>query len=85
MGKLWRINLVRHSMASHQPGFIAVGIEPLLMIFKFALKSDSEHIIKAIWIIITAALLPVSTGVYVYSGSKAEGMRVNDRDKQKSG
>jgi hypothetical protein len=55
VGKLWRINLVRHSMASHQAGFIAVCIEPLLMIFKFALKSDSEHIIKAIWIIITAA------------------------------
>ncbi|MGZ4955253.1 MAG: PDC sensor domain-containing protein [Methylobacter sp.] len=64
---------------------IAVSIESLLMIFKSALKSDSEHIIEAVWIIIAVALLLVSLGVYVYLGSKAEGMLLNNRDKQKAG
>ena len=32
------------------------------------------HIIEAVWSIIAAALLLVSLGVYVYLGSKAEGM-----------
>ena len=53
---------------------IAVSIEALLMIFKFALNGGGEHIIEAVWIIIAAALLLVSLGVYVYLGSKAEGM-----------
>lgn len=54
------------------------------MIFKFALKSDSEHIIAAVWIIISVALLLVSLGVYVYLGSKAEGMLLNNRYKKKA-
>ncbi|MFI3187107.1 MAG: PDC sensor domain-containing protein [Methylococcaceae bacterium] len=62
---------------------IAVSIEALLMIFKFALKDDSEHIIVAVWIIIAVALLLVSLGIYVYLGSKAEGMLLNNRDKVK--
>jgi hypothetical protein len=53
---------------------IAVSIEALLMIFKFALNGGGEHIIEAVWIIIAAALLLVSLGVYVYLGSKAEGL-----------
>jgi len=44
------------------------------MIFKFALNGASEHIIEAVWIIISAALLLVSLGIYVYLGSKAEVM-----------
>lgn len=63
---------------------IAISIESLLMIFKFALKSDSEHIIEAVWIIISVALLLVSLGIYVYLGSKAEGMLLNNRDKKKA-
>jgi hypothetical protein len=55
------------------------------MIFKFALKSDSEHIIAAVWIIVAAALLPVSLGVYVYPDSKAKGMLIDNRDKRKIG
>ena len=51
---------------------IAVSIESLLMIFKFALNGGSEHIIEAVWIIIAAALLLMALGVYVYLGSKAE-------------
>ncbi|WP_031436885.1 PDC sensor domain-containing protein [Methylobacter tundripaludum] len=64
---------------------IAVSIESLLMIFKFALKGDGEHIIEAVWIIIAVASLLVSLGIYVYLGSKAEGMLLNNRDKQKAG
>jgi hypothetical protein len=62
---------------------IAVSIEALLMIFKFALKGDGEHIIEAVWIIISVALLLVSLGIYVYLGSKAEGMLLSNRDKFK--
>ncbi|MFA6053325.1 MAG: PDC sensor domain-containing protein [Methylobacter sp.] len=62
---------------------IAVSIEALLMIFKFALQGDGQHIIEAVWIIIAVACLLVSLGVYVYLGSKAEGMLLNNRDKFK--
>jgi len=37
-------------------------------------RGGGEHIIEAGWIIIAAALLWVPLGVYVYLGSKAEGM-----------
>jgi len=51
---------------------IAVSIEALLMIFKFALNGESAHILQAVWIIIATALLLIALGVYVYLGSKAE-------------
>jgi hypothetical protein len=51
---------------------------------KFALKGDGEHISEAVWIIIAVALLLVSLGIYVYLGSKAEGMLLNNRDKKKA-
>jgi hypothetical protein len=50
---------------------IAVSIEALLMIFKSAL-GGGEHIIEAVWVIIAAAVLLCSLGVYVFLGSKAE-------------
>ncbi|MCX7097051.1 MAG: Cache domain protein [Methylococcales bacterium] len=62
---------------------IAVSIEALLMIFKFALNGGGEHIIEAVWIIIAAALLLVSLGVYVYLGSKAEGMLLKNNGNSK--
>ncbi|MDD2658981.1 MAG: hypothetical protein PHY54_04760 [Methylococcales bacterium] len=63
---------------------IAVSIEVLLMIFKFALNDSGEHIIEAVWIIIAAALLLIALGVYVYLGSKAEGLLVkNNGDTRK--
>jgi len=46
----------------------------MLMIFKFALNGGGEHIIEAVWIIIAVAWLLVSLGIYVYLGSKADGM-----------
>lgn len=62
---------------------IAVSIEALLMIFKFALNGGGEHIIEAVWIIIAAALLLMSLGVYVYLGSKAEGMLLKNNGNTK--
>jgi hypothetical protein len=59
------------------------------MIFKFALNGGGEHIIEAVWNIIEAAFLLVSLGVYVYSGSRAEGMLLkyndNTRKRRKKG
>jgi Cache domain. len=64
---------------------IAVSIEALLMIFKFALNGDNAHINDAVSIIIAAALLLISLGVYVYLGSKAECMLLKSgRNKKKA-
>lgn len=58
---------------------IAVSIEALLMIFKSALHGGGEQLIAAVWIIIAAALLLVALGVYVYLGSKAESILLQNR------
>lgn len=61
---------------------IAVSIEALLMIFKFALNGNGEHINDAVWIIISAAFLLFSLGFYVYLGSKAECLLINNAKKR---
>ncbi|MGR9116909.1 MAG: PDC sensor domain-containing protein [Gammaproteobacteria bacterium] len=58
---------------------IAVSIEALLMIFKSALRGGGDFIIQAVWIIIAAALLLLSLGVYVFLGSKAEILLIKGR------
>lgn len=58
---------------------IAVSIEALLMIFKAALKGGGDYIIQAVWIIIAAAVLLLSLGVYVFLGSKAEILLIKGR------
>ena len=63
---------------------IAVSIEALLMIFKAALGGGGEQLIEAVWIIVAAALLLVSLGIYVYLGSKAEGLFLMNNDKLKN-
>ena len=63
---------------------IAVSIEALLMIFKAALHGGGEQLIDAVWIIIAAALLLVSLGVYVFLGSKAEAVLLRNKDNVKS-
>ena len=50
---------------------IAVSIEALLMMFKAAL-GESEDIMSAVWMMLTAVGLLVGLGLYVYLGSKAE-------------
>lgn len=61
---------------------IAVSIEALLMVFKSALHGDEEHIISAVWIILAAAMLLLSLGVYSYLGSKSEALLIENNDKK---
>ena len=49
------------------------------MIFKAALKGGVDYIIQAVWIIIAAAMLLLSLGVYVFLGSKAEILLIKGR------
>jgi hypothetical protein len=62
---------------------IAVSIEALLMIFKAALHGGGEQLIAAVWIIIAAASLLISLGVYVYLGSRAESILLQNNDSTK--
>jgi len=57
---------------------IAVSIEALLMIFKSALHGG-DHILDAVGVMISAAILLLALGVYVYFGSKAEVMLMNNK------
>ncbi len=59
---------------------IAVSIEALLMIFKSALKDSGEHIIQAVWIILAAGFLLLCMALYVYLGSKAEVLLLNQKN-----
>ena len=62
---------------------IAVSIEALLMVFKSALQESSEFMIQAVWVILAAGFLLLCLAVYVYLGSKAEVILVNNRSQQK--
>lgn len=64
---------------------IAVSIEALLMVFKSALDGGKENIIGAVWIILAAAVLLLSLGVYIYLGSKAESLLLDNREQNKKG
>ena len=57
---------------------IAVSIEALLMIFKAAL-GGGEHILDAVWVMLSSAILLLALGVYVYLGSKAEVLLMNNK------
>jgi len=63
---------------------IAVSIEALLMVFKSALHGEEEHIISAVWIILAAAMLLLSLGVYSYLGSKSEAVLIENKDQNKN-
>lgn len=58
---------------------IALSIEALLMIFKSALQGSGQFIVEAVWVVIAAAFLLLSLGVYVYLGSRAEVMLLSQR------
>lgn len=50
---------------------IAVSIEALLMMFKSAL-GEADHMLEAVWMMLTAIGLLVGLGIYVYLGAHAE-------------
>lgn len=50
---------------------IAVSIEALLMMFKSAL-GEADHVLEAVWMMLTAIGLLVGLGIYVYLGAHAE-------------
>lgn len=50
---------------------IAVSIEALLMMFKSAL-GEADHMLEAVWMMLTAIGLLVGLGIYVYLGAQAE-------------
>lgn len=50
---------------------IAVSIEALLMMFKSAL-GESDHMLEAVWMMLTAIGLLIGLGIYVYLGAHAE-------------
>lgn len=50
---------------------IAVSIEALLMMFKSAL-GEADHMLEAVWMMLTAIGLLIGLGIYVYLGAQAE-------------
>jgi len=58
---------------------IAVSIEALLMIFKAALHGG-EHILDAVWVMLSSGFLLLALGVYVYLGSKAEVLLIKNKE-----
>lgn len=52
---------------------IAISIEALLLVFKFAM-TEPQNIIYALELIVGASLLLVSLGLYIYLGAKIETM-----------
>jgi len=57
---------------------IAVSIEALLLIFKAALGNGAD-MLQGVWMMITAAVLLVGLGLYVYLGARAETLLLSIR------
>jgi hypothetical protein len=57
---------------------IAVSIEALLLMFKFALD-DAASLVPAVWMMIAAVGLLIGLGVYVYLGARAEALLLSIR------
>lgn len=57
---------------------VAVSIEALLLMFKFAL-GDATNLVPAVWMMIAAVGLLVGLGVYVYLGARAETLLLSIR------
>lgn len=63
---------------------IALSIEALLMIFKAALQGASgQYIVEAVWVVLAAAFLLLSLGVYVFLGSRAEILLISHKQRKK--
>lgn len=64
---------------------IALSIEALLMIFKAALQGAAgQFIVEAVWVVLAAAFLLLSLGVYVYLGSRAEVLLVSHKQRARN-
>jgi hypothetical protein len=57
---------------------IAVSIEALLLMFK-AVLGTGEHLIQAVYMMLTAVGLLVGLGIHVYLGARAEAILLNSR------
>lgn len=57
---------------------IAVSIEALLLMFKFALD-DAASLVPAVWMMMAAVGLLVGLGIYVYLGARAEALLLSVR------
>jgi uncharacterized membrane protein len=63
---------------------IAVSIEGLLLVFRFSLSEPSK-LMYAVALLVAAAMMLFSIGLFVYFGSKAENMLLkNNMQKKKS-
>ncbi len=61
---------------------IAVSIEGLMLVFKFAMDAP-QHLLLAVWLLLAAAALLVALGLYVFLGAQAEVMLLRQREKSK--
>ncbi|MEJ2610185.1 MAG: PDC sensor domain-containing protein [Candidatus Thiodiazotropha sp.] len=57
---------------------IAVSIEALLLMFK-AVLGDGEHLIAAVYMMLTAVGLLIGLGIYVFLGARAEAILLRHR------
>ncbi len=62
---------------------IAVSIEGLMLVFKFALD-DPRRLRLAVDLLLAAAALMVALGLYVYLGAQAEVRLLRDRDQRRN-
>lgn len=61
---------------------IAISIEALMLVFKFAIQ-DPSHLNEAGWLVFSAVGLLVGLGIYVYLGARAEVMLTNGKARKK--
>ncbi|GAB4357639.1 MAG: PDC sensor domain-containing protein [Methylohalobius sp. ZOD2] len=63
---------------------IAVSIEALLMMFKGSLKTETELLGSAVWMMLAAVGLLIGLGIYVYLGCQAERILLKQRRREES-
>lgn len=61
---------------------IAISIESLMMIFKFALGDQGSLLVEAVWVMMAAVGLLLGLGVYVYLGARAEKILLEARQQK---
>ncbi|MCL5284279.1 MAG: PDC sensor domain-containing protein [Nitrospirae bacterium] len=61
---------------------IAISIEALMLVFKFAIQ-DPSHLNEAGWLVFSVVGLLVGLGVYVYLGARAEMLLIAGKSREK--